>query len=157
MTRPLVLSSSSWSWDYTRGISRAWCSRRYQSIDRTFGSFFTHRFPSLFGRDLMMIVFDPAIFRLPVLRRRYARKLKQQEITVRDGRGSQWAGLGGWGIRRSSNRLRLANERTAFGAKMIPRKNRRCTHTEQIRRRASSTRLLPCRTRRGTSNGFVQR
>jgi hypothetical protein len=146
-------SSSSSSWDYTRGISRAWCSRRYQSIDRTFGSFFTYHFPSLFGRDLM-IVFDPAIFRLPVLRRRRcATKLQQQpEVAIHDGRrGSQWAGLGGWGIRRSgSNRLRVANERTAVRGKMIPRKSRRCTHTEQIRRRASSTRLLPCRTRRGT-------
>jgi hypothetical protein len=42
-----------------------------------------------------MIVFDPAIFRLPVLRRRCATKLQQPEIPIHDGRGSQWGWVGG--------------------------------------------------------------
>jgi hypothetical protein len=160
----LWLSSSS-SWDYTRGISRAWwcsSSRRYQSIDRSIeglARFVTHRSLSFSiggrRRDLMMIVFDPAIFRLPVLRRRRCATTKlqrQPEVAIHDGRrGSQRGWVGGALDARGSNRFRVANERTAVrGKKRIPRKSRRCTHTEQIRPASSSTRLLPCRTRQGT-------
>jgi hypothetical protein len=67
-----------------------------------------------------MIVFDPAIFRLPVLRRRRcATKLQQQpEVAIHDGRrGSQRGWVGGALDTRGSNRLRVANERTAVRGK----------------------------------------
>jgi hypothetical protein len=68
-----------------------------------------------------MIVFDPAIFRLPVLRRRRCAttKLQQQpEVAIHDGRrGSQRCWVGGALDTRGSNRLRVANERTAVRGK----------------------------------------
>jgi hypothetical protein len=75
---------------------------------------------SIGGRRDLMIVFDPAIFRLPVLRRRRcATKLQQQpEVAIHDGRrGSQWGWVGGALDTRGSNRLRVANERTAVRGK----------------------------------------
>jgi hypothetical protein len=137
-----------------------------RSIDRRFGSFcHTSLAFVLYWRSSrpMMIVFDPAIFRLPVLTTTLCTtKLQQQqpEVAIHDGRrGSQWAGLGGWGIRHTRKQPLTCGKRTNCGSrkKRIPRKSRRCTHTEQIRPASSSTRLLPCRTRQGTSNGFVQR
>jgi hypothetical protein len=59
-----------------------------------------------------MIVFDPAIFRLPVLRRRRcATKLQRQpEVAAHDGRrGSQRGWVGGALDTRGSNRLRVPN------------------------------------------------
>jgi hypothetical protein len=79
-----------------RGAVAGGSSRSIEGLAR----FVTYRSLSLSigGRRDLMIVFDPAIFRLPVLRRRRcAKKLQQQpEILIRDGRrGSQWGWVGG--------------------------------------------------------------
>jgi hypothetical protein len=91
-----------------------------RSIDRRFGSFcHTSLSFSIGGRDLM-IVFDPAIFRLPVLTTTLCNETAAAGNS-HTRRAGVTMGLGGWGIRRrGSNRLHVANERTAVRGKMIP-------------------------------------